>query len=98
MGITNKFPPKDPRDKLDYTILYSSWLPAGDQITGSNWTARTDNPDSAMSIISTSFTTGSATIWLASGTVCKVYGFENQIGTIGGRDKNQTVIVPVKDE
>lgn len=98
MGITNKFPDKDPKDKIDYTVYYNSWLPAGDQITGSSWTARTDNPDSAMSIITNNFTTGTTTIWLASGTPSMVYGFENQIGTSGGREKNQTIIIPVKDE
>lgn len=96
MGITNKFEPKDPRDKLDYTVLYRNWL-GTDQITGSAWAALSGNP-AGMAMETETFTTGSTTLWLSSGTVSNIYGFENQIGTLGGREKNVTILIPVKDE
>jgi len=96
-SVLGLFDDHDPKDKLDYTIRWRTWL-NGDQITGSSWAAASENPDSAMFITNSTFTTGTATIWLASGTPGSTYRFENQIGTLSGRDKNDAIQVTVRDE
>ena len=95
MSVLGLFDKHDPRDKLDYTIRWVDWL-NGDQITGSTWAAASDNP-AGMIMDSDSFTTGTTTLWLASGTIGSSYRFDNQIATLAGREKNESIIVSVKD-
>lgn len=96
MGISREFEGHDPLARLDYTIKWSRWLD-NDQITGSSWSAEDDNP-SGMFIDSQTFTTGTATIWLTSGTAYRTYAFDNLIGTLQGRRVSEKIYVTVKDK
>jgi hypothetical protein len=87
---------KDCKDKIDYSVRWVDWL-AGDQITGSSWTAAANNPDAALMLLSSSFTTGTTTAWFASGTINHTYRFDNHIGTLGGREQNRSILIEVVD-
>ena len=96
MGKKNYFEDVDPNDRLDFTIKYVDWL-AGDQITGSSWTADASNPAGGV-IDATSFTTGTTTMWMISGTAGFSYKFDNLAGTLLGRRVDKDIMVMVRDE
>lgn len=96
MSLENTFD-KDYRAKLDYTVRWVDWL-AGDQITGSSWAGAANNPDSALMVTSTLFTTGTTTIWFASGTINHTYRFDNHIGTLAGREDSRSILIEVVDK
>ena len=86
------WPTKDPDDVLDYEVDWSAWLVA-DTISTSTWTLPagiTKNSD-------TNDTT-TTTIWLSGGTAGTKYTLVNRIVTAGGRTKDQSVKLPVKEE
>ena len=92
MGLSNYFTGVDPIDLIDFTIRHVDWL-AGDQITGSSWTSPSGG------VISTStFTTGTATVWVISGTVGVVHQYENVVGTLAGRRLNESLYVKFGDQ
>lgn len=62
---------KDPQAVLDYTVDWESWLPSGDTITDSTWTA-----DDGITIDSDSFTTTAATVWLSGGSLGENYSIQ----------------------
>lgn len=89
------WPTKDPNDVLDYEVDWSDWLTASgsDTISTSTWivpSGITKNSDSS--------TTTTTTIWLSSGTAGTSYSFVNRITTAGGRTKDQTIKIKVKEE
>lgn len=96
MGVLRYFDEHDPNSRLDYQIKWSTWL-GTDQITGSSWAADTANP-SGMTLETSSFTTGTTTVWLSSGTAGSSYRFENTIGTLQGRTAQESIFVTVKDK
>lgn len=83
---------KDPGDRVDYQIDYSDWLD-GDTISASAWTV----PDGITNYSSSNDTT-TATIWLSSGTHGQDYTLTNQITTAGGRIKQQSFVVKVRND
>ena len=95
MTLENLFE-KDYRAKIDYSLRWVDWL-AGDQITGSSFQVAAGNPDANLIIITTTFTTGTTTVWFASGTINHTYRFDNFIGTLGGREDNRSILIEVKD-
>jgi len=95
MSLENKFE-KDYRARLDYTVRWRNWLD-GDQITGSSYNI-VSSPDGAIVIDTPTFTTGSATIWISTGTINHTYRIENYIGTLQGRSDNRSILLEVKDE
>ena len=90
-----KWDDKDPDDVLDYEIDWSTWLTAsgGDTISSSTWTVPT-----GITKTTDSHTTTTTTIWLSGGTAGTTYTLTNEIVTAGGRTKDQSVRVKVKDE
>lgn len=81
---------KDPQAVLDYTVNWSSWLPSGDTIVTSTWTA-----DTGITIDSSSATTTAATVWLSGGTVSVSYNVVNHIVTADGRAEDQTLVIKI---
>lgn len=96
MTLENLFE-KDHKAKLDYSVRWVDWL-NGDQITGTSWQAAANNPDGHLMMITSAFTTGTTTLWLASGTINHTYRFDNVIGTLGGREDSRSILVEVVDK
>ena len=82
---------KDPDATLDYTIDWTRWL-AGDSIVSSTWSV-----PSGMTQANAAYTTTSATIWLAGGTIGHIYNVTNQITTNFGRVEERTIRIRVED-
>ena len=86
---------KDPADRLDYTIDYSTQLRREtDTIAGSTWTVPaglTFNPAEA------SFSTTAATAWISGGTAGTDYIVTNRITTTEGRVYERSFTLRVKD-
>lgn len=73
---------KDPDAELPFTIDWSAWLPSGQTISTSAWTA-----DTGITIMSgandPSKTGTAATVWLSGGTAGADYVVTNRIVTNG---------------
>lgn len=82
---------KDPGDREDYTVTYADYLGA-DTISSVSW----DVP-SGITNYSTSNTTTTATIWLSGGTHGQDYTVTCQATTAGGRIKQQSFTVKVRN-
>lgn len=95
MALDNQFE-KDPRAHLDFSVRWSDWL-GTDQISSSSWAAVASNPDSAIVLDTPSTTTGTATVWVSSGTVNHTYRLENSIATLAGRTDNRSILIEIKD-
>jgi len=85
---------KDPQAIKDFTIDWREWLAATDILSTSNWTV----DDTTMAVTQTTNTTGTATIWLASGTINTIVSVVNRITTAGGRQQDQTIYVKIYQE
>ena len=85
-------PEKDPLDILDYTIDWTDWLVAGDEISTSKWTMPTGltNADDTK-------TTTTTTLWASGGTDNTIYGPSDTITTTGGRTAKRTINIPVQE-
>lgn len=95
MALDNQFD-KDPFARLDYSVRWVDWL-GSDQITGSSYNI-VSNPDGMLVIDTATFTTGTTTIWISSGTINHTYRVENPIGTLLGRSDNRSILIEVKDK
>lgn len=84
---------KDPAAVLDYSINWTDWLPDGDTITTSTWTA-----DAGITMDSDSNTTTAATVWVSGGTVGESYNLVNHIVTADGREDDRTIIIRVREQ
>jgi hypothetical protein len=87
---------KDPDDTLDYII---NWNGGSDPFLG------TDTIDTSTWIVPTGITNESetntdttTTIWLSGGTVGTKYALTNRIVTFGGRIKDRTIYVKIKEQ
>lgn len=60
--------PKDPNEVLPYTLDWTPRLGEVSVINASWWELPLDNPDTALVLSASSFTTNTSTIWLAGGT------------------------------
>jgi len=81
---------KDPDEILDYQIDWENWLD-GDTISASSWTLE----DGITEHINTTFTSTTATLWVASGTLGTMYEATNHITTVAGREKDQTIRISI---
>lgn len=88
----NPLSPKDPHDVLDYEVDWSNWLPAGDTILVSEWIA-----PAGITMDSETNTNTTTTIWLSGGTAGQSYALTNRITTAGGRTRDRTITIRVKD-
>lgn len=83
---------KDPDAVLDYKVDWSAWLPEGDTIAATEWTA-----DDGIVIDSNTFTDTSATVWLSGGGAeGEVYNVVNHIITAFGREEDQTIMIQIR--
>lgn len=79
-------------DVVDYDMPWSNWLPSGDTISASTWTA-----DDGITIDSNSFTDTIATVWVSGGTDGVLYKLVNQIVTAQGRTKEDSLWILVQE-
>jgi len=85
---------KQPREKLDYDVLYEDWLPDTDQIDAGKSTVTADKPG-----LNVTFTvTGKVVkVWISGGANKTTYKVTLTIETDDGRVKQDEFIVKVKD-
>jgi hypothetical protein len=83
---------KDPGDRMDYGFDYTDWLDS-DTITASTWTL-----DAGITQYSAANTTTGTTIWLTGGTHGQDYIVTNQITTNGGRIKQTSIKIMVREQ
>jgi hypothetical protein len=85
---------KDPGDTLDYQIDFTDWLD-GDTISSSSWAVSPTGPTlSAQSVNGPNTIT---TCWVAGGTHGKDYQLTNTIVTTGGRTKQKSMTIQVRE-
>jgi hypothetical protein len=82
--------PKSPLSVLDYEIDYTQWLSL-DTITASTWTV----PD-GLTEDSSTFTSTTTTVWLASGVLGTSYIVTNVIGTAAGRTQSHSFVLDIE--
>ena len=83
---------KDPDDRKDYIIDWSSWLEALDTIASVAWIVPTGINNDAQS-----HTTTTATVWLSGGTVDMSYDITCRITTTGGLVADQSFQVRMRE-
>lgn len=79
------WPEKDPDEILDYTIDWSNRL-STDTIADSAWSVPTD-----LTIVTSSKTSTTTTIWLADGIAGNTYTITHTITTAAGRTLEETI-------
>ena len=81
---------QDPDAYLDYSIDWSNWLPEGDTISTSSWTA-----DAGITTASAGHSTTATTVWVSGGTLGANYRVKNTIVTAAGRINVRSVLIMV---
>jgi hypothetical protein len=82
---------QDPNDVLDYPWDWFEWLAAGEQIVDSSFSVA----PSGLSIVSETYTSTNATVWLAGGTLNTLYVVSNLITTNQGRTVERSANIRV---
>lgn len=86
---------KDPSDVLDYVLDHSDWLAdaGADAIATSTWVVPSGiTQNNALN------TTTTAVIWLSGGTAGQIYRITNRITTTGGRTRDRSFDVVVREQ
>jgi hypothetical protein len=83
---------KDPNDVRDFTIDWSGALVGSDTITTSTWSA-----ESGVTVVTSTKTNTTTTVWLSGGTDGEGYSVTNRIVTVGGRTLDQSLYVIVRE-
>lgn len=78
---------KDPQATLDYGNDWAIWL-GSDSILSSAWSV-----DAGITVVSSSFTATTTTIWLSGGTLGSIYNAVNHIETVCGRKEDRTLTI-----
>lgn len=86
---------KDPSEKLDYQVDWTTWLSEGETISGVDWTVETGL--SQPSTPAASNTTTTATVWLEGGTLGARYTIGCRITTNQSRVAERSFTVQVED-
>jgi hypothetical protein len=84
---------KDPDAVLDYSVDWSDWLVLGDTIASVAWTV-----PPGITSISNTYSTNVATIWLAAGTLGKVYTITCEVTTAAGRVEDHSFELQIVDK
>jgi hypothetical protein len=71
---------QDPTEVLDYQINWADFLPTGDAIASSAWTA-----DTGLTVTTGGYTATTTTVWVSGGTARYLYRVTNTVTTTGGR-------------
>lgn len=77
--------------KLDYSISWADWLPAGDTIDTAVWTA-----DEGVTLSDDSVTGSVATVWIEGGTAGSGYLVTCTVTTDDGRIDERSIALTVK--
>lgn len=83
---------KDPADKRDYGFDWSDWLDSGDTIFLTSWTVPSGLTEGAKDN-----GTLQSKIWLSGGTAGETYEVTCKVTTIGGRIREATFFVAVRE-
>lgn len=76
---------KDPQSTLDYTVDWSDWVSAGDEVISSSWAFSTITGDSNPLVNEDVLLASDiATVWISGGTAGKIYTVTNTITTDNG--------------
>lgn len=86
---------KDPAAKLDYTIDWSPWLPAGDTITAAVWVVTGATVSASPPPANT---TRQCTVWLEAGTVDTDAYATCRVTTTAGRIDERTIRVRITNQ
>lgn len=98
-----KYDPKDPDDRDDFKIDWTSRLaPLNDTVAASVWAIVTDvsEHDDPIEIETSDILSGNlgTRVWLINGDAGKTYQLRNRVTTAGGRILDQTIQVSVKEK
>ena len=85
---------KAPADVLDYDVNYSRWLSSGDTLSAVVASAL---PAGELEIISSQVSGQTAKIWLSGGVIGETYEITVTATTTGGRVKEETFKIRVKE-
>jgi len=73
---------KDSESQLSYQLIWTNWLPSGDQISSSSWSVETISGDTdPLAITGNSNTTTATTVTVNGGTTGNIYKVFNTIVT-----------------
>lgn len=81
---------QDPTEVLDYSIDWADWLPTGDTISTSVWSA-----DTGLTVVGGGNTATTTTVWVSGGVICYLYRVTNTITTAGGRTADKVLKIRV---
>lgn len=85
---------KDPADVLDYDISYEDWITDDDTITT---VATSVSPTGALAVDSVSVSSPDVKVWVSGGTAGSTYTVTVTASTSGGRIKEETFKIRVKE-
>lgn len=83
---------KDPDARLNYTLNWSKWLDSGDTISSASWIH-----DTALTAVSNSNTTTTATIILEGGKLAKKYRVTCRIATANGLIDDRSFFLQIRE-
>ncbi len=83
--------PKDPNEKVDFTVDWSKRLDTGDTIETTTFTVT----EGTVTVDSSSASGKIATVWLTGGSSGEVCPVLNRIITVGGREMEQTILLEI---
>ncbi len=86
---------KDPQAVLDYTFLWSEWLPSGDTIQSHSTIIESGTGE----VFSATVDRGNTVVaWVRGGTVGETMKLRCRISTAGGRIEDRSVYIKIRDQ
>lgn len=83
---------KKPGARLDYYVDWSDWLPEGDQLYESSWTATSGIELSEESFDAAS---GVSTVWISGGKTGETHEAINSIVTTDNRQNEERIVIKI---
>lgn len=91
--------PKDPQERLPYSLDWSQRLGESNALSSSEWLLVNDEQnDSQLVIYNMQFTPTRTTVWLEGGTVGRRYTLLNRVETNTGWTMEQSIRLKVKEK
>ena len=81
---------KAPQDIIDFSEVWGNWLIGSDTIVSASWAA-----DSGLTILSSSFTATTTTVFVTGGIAGQIYALRGAIATAAGRIELRSALVYV---
>ena len=89
---------KDADAQLSYQLIWSQWLPSGDTITASSWSAESITGDAdPLQVTGNSFTDTATTVTVNGGTTGNIYKVYNTITTDQSNTDRRYFRIKVKE-